>query len=81
MQCKKLPSSKKKRAAKGEENSMTFQFWNGKSIGLLPKSQPSYDLKYGYNIAQTVPIEKEQWPLDVDLTYESASLGNQHIIE
>ena len=57
---------------------MTFRLCNGKSIGLLPKSEPSHDVKYRPNIAGKVPIEVEQWPLDVDLTYKSLSLGASH---
>ena len=57
---------------------MLFQLWNGKSIALLPKSQPSKDLKYGTNIAGKVNIKEEQRPLDADLTYESSSLGASH---
>ena len=58
---------------------MTLWFLNSKSIGLLPQSQPSQDLKFGPNIAGNAPIEEELWPLDVDLTYESlASLGASH---
>ena len=68
----------KTRAGKGDENSMTFRLWKGKSIGLLPKSQPSKDLKDGPNIALKVSIEEEQWPLYVDLTYETSSLCASH---
>ena len=57
---------------------MTFRIWNGESISLLPKSQPSQDLELALNIAGKLPIEEEQWPLDVDLTYESSSLGTSH---
>ena len=59
---------------------MTFRLWNVESINLLPKSQPSHDLKFGPNIAGNVLIEEEeeQLPFDVDLTLESSSLGASH---
>ena len=55
-------SEKKKRAAKGDGNSMTLRLWNGKSIGLLSWSKLLQDLKYGTKVAAKVPIEEEQWP-------------------
>ena len=59
MQCEKFSCSKKKRAAKRDENSVAFRLSNGKSNGLMPKSKPLQDLKYGPNIAAKVPIEEE----------------------
>ena len=59
-------------------NFMIFWLWNGKSFGLLSKSQPSQKLNCGPNITGKVTIEEEQWPLDVDLTYKPSSLGASH---
>ena len=50
MECKRVLKANGTRSKK-DKNSITFQLWNGKFIGLLPQSLPSQDLKYGLNIA------------------------------
>ena len=62
----------KERAAKGDENSITFQLWNGKSIWFIAVVTTLKGFKvWTQHRSKENPLKQSHGHLDVDLTYES----------
>ena len=67
------------RAAKGDESSITFQLWNGRSIRFVAVVTTLKGFKvWTQHRSKGKPLKESNGQFDVDLTCQSLSIGTSH---